>query len=105
MGNRGLSTECKICRSTKLLDQWRVNGYTIAHCVSCGFKFVRDEITEADLLIHYSNLYPEFDYEVNSPDLSFYYGTLKRLIEWECYGTEISSAVVSIGQKEFKKNH
>jgi SAM-dependent methyltransferase len=126
--NRLLSSECKICSSTRLQPHWQVNGFTIVKCAKCNFIFVQEELTDEELFGFYADLDPDYDNDANNANLSFYYSLLKQLIEkkfptgricdvgcarggfldimtgWDRYGTEISSITAPVAQRKFGAN-
>ena len=111
---RDLHRECLVCDGG-IRDKWQKDGYAIAECIDCGFVFVANRLSDADLAAYYATPLknPVYNDPDNTANLAFYYERLRQEIEsrvapgrvldigcsngqfldvmesWERYGTEI----------------
>ncbi|MDF2772317.1 MAG: ubiG 1 [Geminicoccaceae bacterium] len=125
---RELHQECLVC-SGAIRNKWQKDGYAIAECVDCGFVFVADRLSDADLAAYYATPVknPVYNDPDNTANLAFYYERLRKEIEsriapgrvldigcsngqfldvmerWERYGTEIGgeaeAAIAKYGER------
>ena len=105
---------CLICGG-KIRHKFDKDGYAIVQCVGCGFVFVADRISDAELAAYYSTPVknPVYNDADNTANLAYYYERLRREVEtrmapgrvldigcsngqfldimegWDRYGTEI----------------
>lgn len=78
-----LRDRCPICTSAELSDKYAVNDFTITRCGACDLRFVREELTQGDLVPYYQAVDEDYIYNdpVNADNLRFYFNSLKPLIE------------------------
>src|SRR5262249_7512949 len=73
---------CTLC-SGAIRTRFMLNGYTIVQCAACGFMFVQEILSDAELRAQYEagEGDPTYEDPENVANLGFYYRKLKAEIE------------------------
>lgn len=74
---------CPVCHSSDLRDKYDVDGFTITRCTACDLMFVREQLTQDDLVPYYDAVDEDYIYNdpINVDNLQYYFNSLKPLIE------------------------
>lgn len=81
--NAELYRRCPVCESDRLKDRYEVSGFTITHCDDCDLLFVRERLSQDDLVAYYDAVDEDYIYNdpVNIENLKYYFLNVKPMIE------------------------